>query len=495
MKRFINIMALAAVMIISASCEDFLNIRVEGSLPSTGVDYTKAENIFQPVSAAYAQMRSNIWFPYIMVGDISSDDSDKGSTPDDSAPAKELDEYTFTPGNYAFNSLWTGYYNIISAANNAIYQEGLYCEAMKTEENKLYARECANEAKVIRAFAYTWLYRTFGEVPIVRYGMTSDELADNPAASKEDLYAYILKNLDEAIDTLPASYSKAWGCRYTKYTALALKAKAAMYMGDWNTAATASNEIIKSDKFKLVSDYRYLFSIDGEGCEESLMEIESSDLGQTTGDAPYMEYAYYQGPRSNTPSNMQGWGFNVPNNNLKTFLEGRGEGKRIDITFLQRGTTTPEGDYISDKCPNEYYNGKVYTPSEFNTFNTNAYGYDHNIRLIRYAEILLIYAEALANGAPSGDCGLSADDALHLVQDRAGIARTAASIDNIIDERRAELALENNRIFDLIRLGKVAEVVGVQKPKAKTNFFGHFPIPSEQLTLNKALEPSAGYIY
>ena len=325
--------------------------------------------------------------------------------------------------------------------------------------------------------------------------MTSDELADNPAASKEELYAYILKDLNEAIDTLPASYSKAWGCRYTKYTALALKAKAAMYMGDWNTAATASNEIIKSDKFKLVSDYRYLFSIDGEGCEESLMEIESSDLGLTTGAAPYMEYAYYQGPRSNSPSNMQGWGFNVPNNNLKTFLEGRGESKRIDITFLQRGTTTPEGDYISDKCPNEFYNGKVYTPSEFNTFNTNAYGFDHNIRLIRYAEILLIYAEALANGAPAGDCGLSADDALHLVQDRAGIARTAASIDNIIDERRAELALENNRIFDLIRLGKVAEVVGVQKPKAKTNFFGHFPIPSEQLTLNKALEPSAGYTY
>lgn len=495
MKRFINIMALAAVLVISASCEDFLNIRLEGSLPSTGVDYTKAENIFQPVSAAYAQMRSDIWFPYIAVGDISSDDSDKGSSSDDNAYAKELDDYTFNPGNYMFNSLWTGYYNIVSAANNAIFQEGLYCEAMKTEENKLYTRQCANEAKVIRAFAYTWLYRTFGEVPIVRYGMTSDELADNPAVSKEDLYAYILKDLNEAIDTLPVSYSKAWGTRYTKYTALALKAKAAMYMGDWTTAAAASNEIIKSGKFALVSDYRYLFSIDGEGCEESLMEIESSDLGQTTGAAPYVLYAYYQGPRSNTPSNMQGWGFNVPNDNLKSFLEGRGDSKRIDITFLQRGTTTPEGDYISDKCPNEYYNGKVYTPSEFNTYNTNAYGYDHNVRLIRYAEILLIYAEALANGATAGDCGLSADDALHLVQDRAGIAHSAASIDNIIDERRAELALENNRIFDLIRLGKVNEVLGPQKPNVKTHFFGRFPIPSEQLSLNKGLNPSDGYNY
>lgn len=495
MKRIINTLAIAAACVLSASCNDFLNIRVEGSLPSTGTDYSKAENIFQPVSAAYAQMRSDIWFPYIGVGDITSDDSDKGSTPDDNAPAKEMDEFSFNPGNYMLNSLWTGYYNIVSAANNAIFQEGLYCEAMKTDANKLYARQCANEAKVIRAFAYTWLYRTFGEVPIVRYGMSSEELGNNPAVSKDELYAYILQDLDEAIDTLPETYSKAWGTRYTKYTALALKAKAAMYMGDWATAAEASDLVIASGKFGLMDDYRLLFSVDGEGCKESLMEIESSDLGQTSGEAPYALYAYYQGPRSNTPSNMQGWGFNVPNDNLKAFLEGRGESKRIDITFLQRGTTTPEGDYISDKCPNEYYNGKVYTPSAYNTFNTNAYGYDHNIRLIRYAEILLIYAEALANGAPQGECGLSADDALHLVQNRAGIGNTAASLENIIDERRAELALENNRIFDLIRLGKVGEVVGAQKPKAKTNFHGHFPIPSEQVTLNQGLKPSEGYVY
>ncbi len=495
MKRILNIIGSAAVMMTAVSCSDFLNIRVEGTIPSTGTDYTKAENIFQPVSAAYAQMRSDIWFPYIGVGDITSDDSDKGSTADDNAYAKEMDDFTYTPGNYMFNSLWTGYYNIVSAANNAIYQEGRYAEAMKTDENKLYARQCANEAKVIRAFAYTWLYRTFGAVPIVRYGMSSDELANNPAVSKEELYKYILNDLDEAIDTLPSSYAKTWGTRYTKYTALALKAKAAMYFEDWQSAADAAGEIIASGNFSLQSDYRYLFSVEGEGCSESLMEIEGSDLGQNSGEAPYLLYAYYQGPRNNSPSNMQGWGFNVPNSNLLSFLQGRGESKRIEITFLQRGTTTPEGDYISEKCPNEYYNGKVYTPSAYNTYNTNAYGYDHNIRLIRYAEVLLIYAEALANGVSTSACTYSADQALAEVQTRAGIATSTATLQNIYDERRAELALENNRIFDLIRLGKVAEVIGETKSGAKTNFFSHFPIPSEQITLNKALNPSEGYQY
>lgn len=495
MKSTVKLISVATLCAALTSCGDFLNIRVEGTMPSTSTDYTKTENIFMPVSAAYAQMRSDFWFPYIGVGDITSDDSDKGSTADDSAPAREMDEFTFSPNNYMFNSLWTNYYDIVSAANNAIYQEGFYAEAQNTEANKFYARQCANEAKVIRAWAYLQLYKTFGEVPVVRQGMTSEELANNPAVSSKELYDYIINDLDEAADTLPASYAKQWGTRYTMYTALAVKAKAAMFWGDWNTAAEASDAIIASGKFDLMNDYRELFSIDGEGCKESLMEIESSDLGQSSGSAPYALYAYYQGPRNNSPSNMQGWGFNVPNGNLLQFLTERGDTRRIEITFLERGTTTPDGDYISDKCPNQYYNGKVYTPGSTNTFNTNSYGYDHNVRLIRYADILLVYAEALANGAPAGACGLSADDALHKVQDRAGIANTAATLQNIWDERRAELALENNRIFDLIRLNKVEEVVGAKVAGAKTNFHGHFPIPTQQLSLNKGLVPSEGYTY
>ena len=90
MKKIINIIAGASVILLAASCDDFLNIRVEGTMPSSGTDYTKAENIFQPVSAAYAQMRSDIWFPYICVGDVSSDDSDTGSAVGDNAYATAM---------------------------------------------------------------------------------------------------------------------------------------------------------------------------------------------------------------------------------------------------------------------------------------------------------------------------------------------------------------------------------------------------------------------
>ncbi len=109
--------------------------------------------------------------------------------------------------------------------------------------------------------------------------------------------------------------------------------------------------------------------------------------------------------------------------------------------------------------------------------------------------MLLIYAEALAHGVTTQTCSYSADQALAEVQTRAGITPATATLQNIYDERRAELALENNRIFDLIRLGKVGEVIGEKKSGAKTNFFSHFPIPSEQITLNKALKQSEGYNY
>ena len=106
MKKITTILSLAAAISLAASCSDFLDIRVEATMPSTGTDYSKAENVFQPVSAAYASMRADFWFPYIGVSDITSDDSDKGSTPSDNAYAKEMDEFTFTPSNYMFNSLF-----------------------------------------------------------------------------------------------------------------------------------------------------------------------------------------------------------------------------------------------------------------------------------------------------------------------------------------------------------------------------------------------------
>jgi hypothetical protein len=193
-------------------CEDFLNMRPEGTIPSTGLDYSKSENIFLPVSATYASMRNYgaHVFPYIGAFEITSDNADKGSTPEDNPPMKEIDNLTYDETNGLINDLWTGYFDIVSAANYAIHQMPLFVEALNLSTDDTYALQCQGEAKTIRAYAYFNLTRLYGRVPVIDTTLTAEQLASVTQSSTAQLYAFIEKDLKEAIDVLPKSYSKEW---------------------------------------------------------------------------------------------------------------------------------------------------------------------------------------------------------------------------------------------------------------------------------------------
>lgn len=491
MKKIILI--ITSVLLLSA-CEDFLNIRPEGTTTSTGLDYTKAENIFKPVSAAYASMRTygSHDMPYIAAFEITSDNADKGSTPEDGPEILEMDKFSYDPVNSLVNGLWVGYYDMVSAANNAIFQMAQFYEAQQNADNKRYVLECEGEAKFIRAYAYFNLVRVFGKVPVIDKVLSADELADAKQSSSEQVYDFIEKDLEEAISVLPESYPKSFSGRITKYTANALKAKVHLYQAEYDSVAVNAGKVMASGRYGLLSDFREVFSVDGENSRESLFEIQCSDLGQSSGDAPFFEYAYHQGPRNNKPANMQGWGFCTPSEDLIAFYEARGEKVRPATTLLYSGSTTPEGDYISDQCTNPVYNGKVYTPSAYNEWSYNGYGFDCNVRILRYSDVLLMYAEAVARGASEyAEAGHSGQSALDWVRSRAGLAPVALTVDNVIDERRAELAMEEDRFFDLVRTGKAEEVLGKSGFKAGKNEV--FPIPAQQLQLNLNLVQNPRY--
>lgn len=479
-------------LLAAVSCQDFLNIRTEATMPSTGTDYTKAENIFLPVSAAYASMRlgEGEALNYVAVLGVPSDDDDKGSATDDGPLVKEFDEFTYGPENEHIQYIWSIFYNMVSAANYAVESMAEFEKAATSDESKQQVKVCRAEARLIRAYAYWNLVRLFGRVPLIDRTMDSKELAAKEVSSVEDLYKFIYADIDAGIQDLPESYVGMPG-RYTKYTAMALKAKVAMYNKDWNEAAKEADAIIASGKFSLMPTFRDAFSVEHENGPESLMEIQSSDMGQSNGAMPLCYYGFIQGPRNGSEP-MQGWGYKVPSQALIAFFDSRGDNIRKAVTLLERGATTPEGDTISDKCSNPYYNGKVYVPARYNTRSFNAYGLDHNMRIIRYAEVLLIYAEAMANGASiTSTSGYTADMALNEVRARAGLPAASATLQNIYDERRAELALEENRFFDLVRWGKAPEVLGSKGFKAGKNEL--FPIPANQRQLNSALPQNPGY--
>ncbi|BDX38916.1 membrane protein [Tenuifilaceae bacterium CYCD] len=494
MKKITAIISLVMVLVLT-NCEDFLDIRQEATLPTTGIDYTKSENIFLSVSAAYASLRS--WnahvFPYIGAFEIASDNADKGSAPSDNPTMLELDNLTYTSTNGLINNLWSGNFDIVSSANYAIHQMPLFEDALLNSEDKEYAHQCQGEAKTIRAYAYFNLTRLFGRVPIIDTVLTSEELSSVHQSSTAELYDFIENDLEEAIAVLPTSYSSEWAGRINKYTAMAIKAKVHLYQAEWDSVASLTDKIIASGKYGLLDDFREVFSLDGENTKESLFEIQSSTLGQSSGEQTYLEYAYVQGPRGNTPANLQGWGFCTPSQNLIDFYTSRGEVIRPATTLLYRGTITPEGDSIKTGCTNPVYNGKVYTPSNSNGWNYNGYGFDQDIRVIRYSDILLMYAEALVNGATAPTtCGLSADDAINKVRFRAGLDNiSGATIRDIWDERRAELALEEDRFFDLIRTNQAA--TALQSKGFVVGKHEHYPIPSAQMQLNPNLTQNNGY--
>lgn len=493
MKRMRIISAIIIITLIS--CEDFLDQRPEGTIPSTGVDYSKAENTFLPVSAAYAGLRN--WgahvFPYIGAFEITSDNADKGSTPEDNPPMKEMDDFTYQATNGLINDLWLSYYDIVSSANYAIHQMPLFEAALLNAADKKYAMQCQGEAKVIRAYAYFNLTRLFGRVPVIDTILSSQQLSSVTQSSTAELYRFIEKDLEEAIEILPDFYTKEWAGRINRFTAIAIKAKVHLYQGEWDSVASLSDKVIASGRYGLLPDFREVFSIDGENSRESLFELQSSTLGKTAGDQTFMEYAYVQGPRGNSPPNLQGWGFCTPSQNLIDFYSIRGELVRPSTTLLYRGTMTPEGDSIKRNCSNPVYNGKVYTPSVYNNWNYNGYGFDHNVRILRYSDVLLMYAEAKIKGATASTLsGLSANDAVNLVRDRAGLSPlSSVSLQDLFDERRAELALEEDRFFDLVRTGQAQAVLAPKGFRAGKHEV--FPIPSAQMQLNTNLTQNNGY--
>jgi starch-binding outer membrane protein, SusD/RagB family len=493
-KSYKTLLVLLVVIQIS-SCEDYLELRPEATVPSIGLDYTRSGNIFLPVSAAYANLRlfgAHV-FPYIGAFEIASDNADKGSTPGDNPPMIEIDNLTYESNNVHINELWVSYFNIVSGANHAIHQMPLFEEALPDSRDKLYAMQVQGEAKTIRAYAYFNLVRLFGSVPIIDTILSQEELAAAIQASTQELYEFIERDLREAIEVLPDFYSSEWAGRISKYTAMGIKAKMHLYRSEWDSVAFLTDRIISSGRFGLLNNFREVFSLDGQNSIESLFEIQSSTLGRTTGEAAYLEYAYVQGPRGNTPSNMQGWGFCTPSQNLIDFFNARGEVIRPATTLLYRGTLTPEGDSIRTIVTNPVYNGKVYTPSFQNRWSFNGYGFDQNIRILRYPDILLMYAEAIANGVTIPlTSGLTADEAVNLVRRRAGLTDLAGvTLQDIWDERRAELAMEQDRFFDLIRTGQAAAALAGKG--FTTGKHEVYPIPAAQMQLNPNLVQNNGY--
>lgn len=468
-----------------ASCsEDFLDVEPEGV--GVGEDFfTTAEHARLAINSVYGNTRewNVIAFAHLAITTITSDNAAKGSVPGDAGFMDEYDNFTLTATEGQLNGYWNGQYQAINLTNQVLTNVPLI-DMDAAEKERILA-----EAKFFRAYHYFSLVRAFGGVPlrlsVPLPGEQEDPATLNiPRSSAEEVYAQIIKDLTEAAAVLPNRGATTRG-RATQGAALGMLAKVQLYQRNWQEVVNLANQV-EGLGYNLVDDYYSIFRIAGEHNNESIFEIEAQTVPGNCG-ASNSQWAEVQGVRG-----QFGWGFVEPTEDLVNAYEEGDE--RLDATILFRGETTPEGDLINPNAPNPRYNQKAYVPG----FVTNECGYakDQNVRILRFAEVLLMRAEA---SNELGDTQQALAD-LNRVRVRAGLdpieSATQEELRNLIwHERRVELALENgDRFFDLVRQGRAAEVLQAQGKQFQAGKNELMPIPQQQIILsNGTLTQNPGY--
>lgn len=483
---------LAVFMVVASGCKkDFLEVPPQAQQPSVEF-WQSQEDATRSVNAMYANLRSwpLVAFAAIAIESMGSDEAEKGSSPGDATFMNNFDNFTHTSTEGQLNDFWTGQYQSINLANQVLGNvPGIDMDATLKE------RYLA-EAKFIRAYNYFRLVRAFGDVPL-RLSLPVDASEYNlPRSPKAEVYAAIEKDLTEAAAILPQSYGPNDIGRATKGAALSLHAKVAMYQARenparWQDVLNLTNQVIGMG-YSLFPNFEAQFRIPNENNQESVFEIQAQVLPGIPG-ATTSQYSQVQGVRGVT---WGGWGFNVPTETLVNAFEA--DDPRMDATIIFRGETTPQGDAVPPTGDNPRYNQKSYVPSNQHVPGFSE-GAGQNIRVIRFAEVLLMNAEAANELNDPAQAKIS----LNKVRERARGGNNAILPDvttnnkdalrlAIWHERRVELAMEFDRFFDVIRQGRGAEVFG---PKGFTTGKNEvMPIPQNQIDVSAGvLTQNPGY--
>lgn len=468
------------------SCKkSFLNVDPAGNVAATQFWKTEADAT-QAVNAMYANLHewSNIAFAPIAVESMGSDDVNKGSTAADASYMTNFRNFSVNSGEGQVESFWDGEYQTINFANQ-ILDNVPGIDMTATLKTRYLA-----EAKFIRAYAYFRLVRAFGDVPL-RLHVPKQSEFNIPRTPKAQVWAAIEADLTDAAGVLPTSYDATNVGRITKGAALALHAKVAMYQKKWADVVDYTNQVMGLG-YSLFPDYEQQFRTTHENNSESVFEIQCAIVPNNP-DASNSQYSQVQGVDGVTGG---GWGFNVPSADLAAAYEA-GDTRR-DGTILFRGETTPEGDVIPTGGNSPMYNQKSYVPYSLFVSGYNE-GAQQNIRVIRYADVLLMNAEA---NNELGNPG-AALPSLELVRARArggnpAVLPEVTTTDQvelraaIYKERRVELALEFDRYFDVIRQGRAKAVFGVRGWKEGKNEV--WPIPQNEIDLSGGvLTQNPGY--
>ena len=468
MKNIKYIIIISTVLLTGCS-KDWLEMEPVGVKFESNF-YKSEQEIFQGLIACYSMLQVKYftgWSSFYFMANFPSDDAEVvGGGKGDRPEYHEVNEFKTLPTNTAILQLWRrGYYGI-NRANTIILNAD--------PEASAKSREYVAEALFLRAYYYFELVRFFGDVVLYTENLGADEY-DQKQAPAEEVYAQIILDLQAAIPDLAekTKLTSADNYRATKGAAQTLLGKVYLYMASpyfqqrysfektaieyYALAAEQFSLVIESGIYELETVYDDIWQLSHEQGVESIFEIEYGNIerggdwgnGRVNGGNIDVQMS---GPRSiSTDTLNAGWGFDMVTKDLISQYDAAGDMVRKNGTAYGEAFLTSIGASGWDK--NDGYTGwfsKKRAPWSYTTSSSvPEWNYETNERVMRYGDLLLMYAEAII-GSGSGDPTVP----FNQVRERAGLAQlSTVTMEDIKKERRLELAMEGHRLFDLIRWG------------------------------------------
>jgi len=493
MKFLKQFTSLLIIVLLSTACYKFVEYNPHEDFQITSDDYLKtADDYSKMVIGVYSPLQ---WiYANNVIGDIASDNSvSGGENATDVIGFQQIDDYTTTTTNSYLTEAWKSCYEGINRAN--------YLHENKTKLDFVGKEALYGEVYFLRAYYYFELVKMFGDVPLfTAKRLTASDSKAFTRAPKADVYKQMEADLTAAIAVLPPTNVQKG--RVTKYAAQALLGKVLLYQGKYDAAAAMLENVI-SGPFNLVTNFGDIFLQSGENGVESVFEVQYSNAspfydwsnpGRGQGNLA-VQICGIRNLTGNSPYG-QGWSINLPTANLASaFTAGD---KRKDVTVLDieaYSKANPSFGITYTVAPYKntgLYNQK-YLPRKGETSGQVELNYLNNYRSIRFADVLLMAAEANNRATTPNDA--KAQTYLNRVRQRAfadnlhNITATGATLKQAIwDERRLELAMEGDRFFDLVRTGQAAtKITGFKANKNEL-----FPIPQQEIDIS-GLTQNPGY--
>lgn len=486
--KIFSIITFVCMFALTGCMDNFLSTKPEGSLSPENF-YESEEDAVAAIYSVYERLGTNGLYNMDGVMYILANASDQTQPFGANAERVALDDYSYTALNTITSAWWKTSFQIINRAN------AVTNNVPDIQMDETLRASIVGEAQFLRALAYFNLVRMYGKVPVITQETESFADIKEPRAPVDSVYAQIIRDLENAEEVLPelGSYSPDNQGRATIGAAKTLLAKVYLTRERWQEAADKAKEVMDSGNYGLFEDYAHVFSPEFENGKEHIFSIQFHAGDQDAGKQG--RFWTYTAPnaRKTDGKSIAGGGssFGAIFPEMKYFEEYPDD-YRKEVNFFTDWTFS-DGDTVSFE-PHFF---KYHDPGQTQSKKSSV-----NFPLFRYADVLLMFAEASneANGGPTAQ----AYEALNQVRERArfnmadsvlpdlsGLTQSGFR-DAVLQERNWELAGEGKRWFDLKRTNRLLDEL---KEDGK-NIQGRnrlFPLPNLELELNNDWQQNEGY--